>query len=63
MPVATATPGVTLVSRKPEGYDIVIADELPKLVAAVNLTVMETYVWLACRLETLNVTEPILEPI
>ena len=36
-------------SRKPEGYDIVIADELPKLVAAVKLTVAATPVLAATR--------------
>ena len=42
MPAETVTPGVTLASRKPDGYDIVIVDALPKLVAAVKLTVTGT---------------------
>jgi len=63
VPAETVTPGVTLASRKPDGYDIVIVDALPKLVAAVKLTVIGTDVWLAFRISTLNVTDPILEPI
>ena len=42
MPAETVTPGVTLASRKPDGYDIVIVDALPKLVAAAKLTVTGT---------------------
>ena len=49
MPAETVTPGVTLVSRKPDGYDIVIVDALPKLVAAVKLTVTGTLDFAAIR--------------
>ena len=51
MPAETVTPGVTLASRKPDGYDIVIVDALPKLAAAVKLTVTGTLDFAAVRSE------------
>ena len=50
-PKAIATPGVTLGSKKPAGYLIVMRDEAVKLVAATKLTVMGTLAFLAARSE------------
>ncbi len=45
LPLAIETAGVTLLSRKPDGYEIVMVDEAGKLVAQTKLTVTETPVF------------------
>ena len=51
LPEAIVTPGVTVGSKKPDGYVIVMRDEAVKLVAATKLTVIGTPAFLAARSE------------
>ena len=47
LPLAIETEGVALLSRKPDGYEIVMVDEAAKLVAQTKLTITETPVFMA----------------
>ena len=62
LPLAIETEGVALLSRKPDGYEIVMVDKAAKLVVAANFNMTEANC-LGILGKTMNDTLEIVDPI